>query len=156
MEGQGRRGQSSFELLITLSFGLAILLPLVVVAFLQIANANTALTSAEAQQAASKVASIATLVGSEGPPAKQVAQISVPKGVNAIYVGNTINGIGHEIIFVIVAPQGLSYVTAYTPMNVSGNLSAYANPGTFLVNVSAQARCPSRASLPCVYVKTVV
>ncbi|MDE1824593.1 MAG: hypothetical protein KGI00_05205 [Candidatus Micrarchaeota archaeon] len=157
MEQQPRaKGQSSFELLITLSFGLAILLPLVVVAFLQIANANTALTSAEAQQAASKIASVATLVGSEGPPAKQVVQVNIPKGVNTIYVGNTINGIGHEVIFVVVSPQGLSYVTAYTPINVSGNLSTFSNPGTYLVNVSAQPKCPSRTSLPCVYVKTVV
>lgn len=150
-----RRGQSSFELLITLSFGLLILIPVVVIAFIQIANSNAGLSSVEAQQAASKISSVSALVGSEGPPARQLVQISVPGGVKAIYVGNSIDGVGHEIIFVIISPINLSYITSYTPVNVSGNLNAIIAQGTYLVNVSAVQQCPSNKALPCVYVSPV-
>lgn len=145
------RAQSSFELLVTLAFGLAILMPLVIIAFIQLASANTSLAAIESQQAASKLANIATLVGSEGPPAKQLVQIQVPPNVRFIYVGNVNNTVGHEIIFVITSPTGLSYVTSYTPVNVSGMLGGIASTGTYLVNVTAFASCPSNAVVQCVY-----
>ncbi len=148
--------QSSFELLITLSLGLAILIPIVVIAFIQIANANTSLSAIESQQAASKLSSVATLVGSEGFPARQLVQINVPAGVINIYVGNTINGVGHEIVFEVVSPINASYITTYTPVNVSGNLGSISSQGTYLVNVSAQLQCPTNLNLQCVYMRPVV
>lgn len=148
--------QSSFELLITMSFGLAILIPVIIIAFIQIANANTSLSAIESQQASSKLSSVATLVGTEGFPARQLVQISVPSGVVNIFVGNTINGVGHEIIFEIVSPVNSSYITTYTPVNVSGNLGSITNQGTYLVNVSAQKNCPTNLQLQCVYMRPVV
>lgn len=148
--------QSSFELLITLAVGLAVLLPIVAIAFIQIANANSSISSIEAQQAASKLASIATLVGSQGPPAKQVAQVQIPTGVRYIYVGSLNNGVGHEIIFVVSAPNGVSYVTAYTPVNVSGNLGGVVAPGTYLINSTALSACPRASQYACVYMSPVV
>lgn len=150
------KSQSSFELLITMTFGLAILLPLVLIAFLQLSNSNATLTSAEAQQAASKLSNVATLIGSEGPPAKQIIEIQVPPSVQYIFIGNSQNGVGHEIIFVTRAPNGPSYITAYTPINVSGNLGGEVNAGTYLVNVSAQTNCPSTPNLACVYISPVI
>jgi len=150
------RLQSSFELLITLSFGLAILMPLVIIAFVQLAGANTSLSSIESQQAASKLASTATFVGSQGAPAKQLVQISVPPNVRFIYVGNLNNTIGHEIIFVINTPSGLSYVTSYTPANVSGSLGGVSSTGTYLINVTAMSACPTNTILPCVYLSPKV
>ncbi len=150
------RLQSSFELLITLSFGLALLIPVIVIAFIQIANANTSLSAIESQQAASKLANVATLVGSEGVPARQLVQVNVPSGVINIFVGNTMNGVGHEIIFEVISPINASYITTYTPVNVSGNLGSLATQGTYLINVSAQPQCPSNLNLPCVYMRPVV
>ncbi len=150
------RSQSSFELLVTMTFGLAILLPVVVIAFLQLSNSNASLASAEAQAAANKLSSIATLVGTEGPPAKQLVEVQVPPNVQYLFVGNGQNGIGHAIIFVTRAPNGLSYIVSYTPINVSGNLGGEVNPGTYLVNVSAQANCPTDPSLPCVYMSPII
>lgn len=147
----GMRGQSSFELLVTLAFGLAILMPLVVIAFIQLANTNASLAAVESQQAASKLANIATQVGSEGPPAMQLAQIEVPPSVRFIYVGTVNNTIGHEIIFVVTSPSGLSYITSYTPVNVSGQLGSITSTGTYLVNVTATAACPTNTIAPCVY-----
>ncbi len=150
------RLQSSFELLITLSVGLSVLLPVVVLAFVQIASASSSLSTVEAQQAASSVASIATLVGSEGPPAKQLIELTIPTGVRYIYVGTLSNNVGHEIIFEVSSPRGLSYVTAYTPVNVSGDLGGITATGTYLVNVSSEAACPHQSAVACVYVTPVV
>ncbi len=146
------RLQSSFELLITLAFGLAVLMPIVIIAFIQLAGANTSLSAIEAQQATSKLASVATLVGSEGPPAKQLVEVLVPPNVRFVYVGNVNNTVGHEIIFVISSPSGLSYITAYTPVNVSGSLGSVSATGTYLLNVTAIATCPSDNLIPCVYI----
>ena len=148
--------QSSFELLVTLAFGLAILLPLVIIAFIQLAGANANLSAIESQQAATKLASVATLVGSEGPPAKQLAQIQVPPSVRFIYVGNVNDTVGHEIIFVITSPSGLSYITAYTPVNVSGSLGGITSTGAYLINVTATNSCPSNSNVPCVYMSPKV
>jgi uncharacterized protein (UPF0333 family) len=145
------KAQSSLELLITLAFGLIILLPIVVLAFIQISNSQSSLSATEAQAAVSKLAGVATSVSSQGFPAKQLVLIQVPQSVTNIYVGTTTNIAGHEIIFVVSTNAGPSYVTAYTPVNVSGSLSTLSTPGVYLVNVSAQSSCPSNPSISCVY-----
>lgn len=156
LRNRAMRLQSSFELLVTLSLGLAILMPIVVIAFVQLAASTASLSAIEAQQAASKLASIAALVGSQGPPAKQLVQLSVPPNIRSIYVGNVNNTVGHEIIFVVASPSGASYVTAYTPVNVSGSLGSLVSAGTYLINVTAQSACPSNTLLPCVYMSSKV
>jgi uncharacterized protein (UPF0333 family) len=148
------KGQSSLELLITLSFGLIILLPIVVLAFIQISSASSTLSSTQSAAAASKLASIATLVGSQGFPAKQLVLIQVPPNVNNIFVGTPTNGVGHAIIFELSTGSGPDYVTAYTPVNVSGYIEELSQVGTYLVNVSAMNSCPSDPSVSCVYIKS--
>ena len=148
------KAQSSLELLITLSFGLIILLPIVILAFIQIANSTSTLSATEAQGAATKLADIATVIGSQGFPAKQLVIIQVPPNVQNIEVGNQTNGVGHEIKFLETTNAGVSYITAYTPVNVSGYLSQLSQAGTYLVNVSAQNYCPTNPSVPCVYIKS--
>ncbi|HIH50178.1 MAG: hypothetical protein ABSE71_04315 [Candidatus Micrarchaeaceae archaeon] len=148
------RAQSSLELLITLSFGLIILLPIVVLAFIQISTSTSSLATTEAQGAATKLADVAAAVGSQGYPAKQLTLVQVPPDVQGIFVGNQTNGVGHEIIFVVNTNAGVSYVTAYTPVNVSGYLSELAQQGTYLINVSAQTYCPSNMAVQCVYIKS--
>lgn len=150
-----KRSQSSLELLITLSFGLIILLPIVTLAFIQISTSTSTLSTTEAQQAAQKLASVAIQVGAQGPPAKQVVSLQVPQNVQAVYVGNLTNGLGNEIIFVVNTNAGSSYVTAYTPVNISGYLSGITSSATYLINVSAQSSCPSKPGVPCVFLSQV-
>jgi hypothetical protein len=150
------RAQSSFELLVTLAFGLAVLMPLVIIAFIQLAGATISLSAVQAQQAASKIASVASIVGSQGSPAKQLVQVQIPPNVRFIYVGDLNNNIGHEIVFAVSSPTGLSYVTSYTPVNVSGNLGGISATGTYLINVSAMSMCPSNTIMPCVYISPKV
>ncbi len=146
------KGQSSLELLVTLAFGLIILLPIVVLAFIQIANSSSSLSTTEAQAAASKLASVATSVGAQGYPAKQLVLVQVPQQITNIYVGTSTNGPGHVITFVVNTNAGPSYVTSYTPLNVSGNLGQILAPGLYLVNVSAQSTCPGNPAISCVYI----
>lgn len=148
------KGQSSLELLVTLSFGLIILLPIILLAFIQISTSTSTLSATEAQSAAAKLASTAAFVGSQGYPAKQLVLIQVPPNVQNIYVGNQTNGVGHEVIFTVDTNAGTSYVTAYTPVNVSGYLEELSQPGTYLVNVSAQNQCPSNSAVRCVYMQS--
>ncbi len=155
MQPKRRKGQSSFELLLTLSFGLAILLPVVVIAFIQVSNANTSLSSAESQQAASSLANIASIVGSEGPPARVLTSINVPPGVSNIYIGNTTDGIGNLVIFIVESSAGPSYITEYVPVSVSGNLHSITTPGTYLVSISAVSECPPNPTESCVYMSVV-
>lgn len=147
--------QSSFELLITLSLGLVILFPLIIIAFMQLSNANVSVASIQAQQVASKLASVVSLVGAEGPPAKQFVQIQLPPGIENTYVGTNTNGIGHSITFVVSTSSGPSYVNQYVSVNVSGNLGGIVSQGTYLVNVSAQQQCPTNTMLSCVYLVPV-
>ncbi len=149
----GTRSQSSLELLVTVSFGLVILLPVVALAFAQMSTSTFTLAATEAQEAANKIAAAATQVGLQGAPAKQAIAVQVPQNVQSIYVGNLTNGVGHEIVFVVNTNNGADYVTAYTPVNVSGNLFSIESQATYLVNVSAVSSCPSKAGVPCVYVQ---
>ncbi len=100
------KAQSSLELLITLAFGLIILLPIVVLAFIQIANSSSTLSATEAQAAAQKLAAVATSVSAQGQPAKQLVLVQVPQSVTNIYVGSITNTAGHEIIFVVSTNAG--------------------------------------------------
>jgi hypothetical protein len=146
------KGQSSLELLVTLSFGLIILLPIVALAFLQISSSSSTLSATAAQQVGSKLATVAALVGSQGPPARQLTTVEIPPGVQNIYVGNLSNGVGHFIILSISTTGGLDNVVSYTPVNVSGNIGGLSTQGTYLLNVSADAKCPSNPAVSCVYI----
>lgn len=153
MQKGSKRAQSSLELLLTISFGLIILLPIITLAFTQIGISDATFSTSEAQQAANKLALMATNVGSQGAPAKEVITLQVPPDVQAIYVGGPNNTIGHEIIFVVTTNAGSSYVTAYVPLNVSGYLAGIEAPATYLVNISAVSACPTNPVVPCVFIK---
>jgi uncharacterized protein (UPF0333 family) len=147
-----KKGQSSLELLITVSFGLIILLPITVLAFVQLSTSTSTLSASQAQAVAAKLASVASFVGSQGSPSKQLVLVQVPPNVKNIFVGTLSNGVGHQITFIINTNAGLSYVSAYTPVNVSGYLEGIVQPGTYTLNVSMQSSCPSANGVQCVYI----
>ncbi len=151
---KGRRAQSSLELLITVSFALIILLPIVILAFIQIASSSSNLATGEAQAAATKLAEVAVNVGAQGAPAKQLVLIDMPTNMQQIIVGNSVGGVGREIIFIVNTNAGLSDAVAYVPINVSGSLSSILSQGTYLVNVSAQTNCPVGPQAPCIEIQS--
>ena len=153
---RSRRAQSSLELLITVSFALIILLPIVIIAFVQIASTSSNLAVSEAQSTATKLAQVASNVGAQGMPAKQLVLIDMPADIQSITIGNQIGGLGHrQIIFVVQTNAGLSDAVAYVPLNVSGNLGSILSQGSYLVNVTALNSCfPIGSTLPCVYISS--
>ena len=80
-------------MLITVSFGLIILLPITVLAFVQISTSTSSLAAAQAQATASKLASVVEFVSSQGSPSKQLVLVQVPPNVKNIYVGTLSNGV---------------------------------------------------------------
>lgn len=148
-----RRSQSSLELLITLSFGLIILLPIITLAAVQISTSTSTLSVTEAQQSADRLAAVAVQVGTQGFPARQLVVLQIPQNVQAVEVGTPSNTLGNEIIFIVGTSGGQDYVTAYTPVNVSGYLAGIQSPATYLLNVSAVQNCPTQPSQPCVFIK---
>ena len=148
------RLQSSLELLITISFGIMILLPIIVIGFMQITNSNSTLSATVAQQSSNKLASAAASVASSGPGSKEMVLIQIPPNIKSILIGNNTNGVGHEIKIIVYTTGGNSDIISYTLVNVSGNLGADTLQGQYLVNVSDMGQCPSEPSVPCVYIST--
>lgn len=154
---RGMRGQSSLELLITVSFALIILLPIVILAFVQISSSSSNLATGEAQAAATKLAEVAVNVGAQGPPAKQLVLIDMPPNMQDIIIGNSVGGVGRQIIFVVNTNAGQSDAVAYVPVNVTGGgigLRNILSQGTYLVNVSSQNPCPTGPQAPCVVIQS--
>ena len=146
LQRNARRAQSSLELLITVSFALIILLPIVILAFMQITATSSNLATGEAQAAATKLAEVVINVGAQGPPAKQLVLLDMPPNMQAIVIGNALStscfqGVGKEIEFVVNTNGGSSDAVAYVPLNITGCLSGILSRGTYLVNVSAQPSC---------------
>lgn len=160
MEGnrntKSRMLQASLELLLMLSFGLAVLLPVAVFGFVQLAATSASAAAVQAAGAANKLAYTAAVVASQGYRTQTYATIQVPEGVRGIYVGSLNNTVGREIVFVLSTNAGNSSVGVYTLVNVSGNLTSIESPSTYLINVSAQGSCPSNPNLPCVYISPVL
>src|ERR1700677_3443720 len=103
-----KRGQSSLELLITVSFALIILLPIVILAFIQISSSSSNLATGEAQAAATKLAEVAVNVGAQGAPARQLVLVDIPTNMQQIIIGNSVGGVGKQIIFVVNTNAGPS------------------------------------------------
>lgn len=161
MRTKQTRAQSSLELLITVSFALIILLPIVIIAFAQIASSTANLATGEAQAAATKLAEVAANVGAQGAPAKQLVIIDMPTNMQTIVIGGGAcnSGVGKQIEFVVSTNAGPSDAVAYVPVNVTGCLTSILLRGTYLVNVSAENVCPITpgspgSAVPCVQIES--
>ena len=87
-------------------------------------------------------------MGAQGPPAKQLVLIDMPPNMQHIIIGNSVGGVGRQIIFVVSTNAGPSDAVAYVPVNVTGGrlgLRIILSQGTYLVNVSAQNSPARRA-----------
>ncbi|MCL4383320.1 MAG: hypothetical protein M1168_01785 [Candidatus Marsarchaeota archaeon] len=143
--------QSSLELLITVGFGLLILIPIVIIGFIEMASSSSILSTSAAQQVTDNLATVSAQIGVEGPGARQLVLIQIPQNVRNISIGS--NSIPSHLIAITVSTSGgNSSIISYSLVNVSGNLTKDILPGQYLVNVSNMAVCPSDASVSCVYI----
>jgi len=141
------------ELLITLAFAMMMLIPIIVLVYLQTSSGSEQLSVDQAQQSVNRLKSTVDVVGAEGPPAKATINIIVPQRVTGITVGCVgQHCIGREIVFTVQSAGGETEIVATTLYNVTGDLSAYAHTGTYPVSIEALDMCPG-TGLPCVEIR---
>jgi len=146
-----RKGQASLELLITLAFALLMLIPIVLLVYLQTASGSEELAIDQAQQSVSRLKNVVDVIGAQGPPAKATITIIVPQRVSRITIGGTADPyIGREVVFAVGTRGGDTEIVAVTLYNVTGDLSNYTKAGSYPVSVESVDDCAGMG--PCVRV----
>lgn len=152
-----RKLQSSIELLVTIGFGLGVLLPFLLIAYSQATTSFTSLVTAQAYATAQKIVTTANIIGSQGEPAKQTIQVFIPQNIKAIYIGSKTQtpGVGPFLDFQIQGVGGVSDIVVYSQVNISGTIR-YMGSGSYLVTLTAFNSCPLNPSLSCVFINSSV
>jgi len=149
-------GQASTEIMITVAFVVTIMFPLLLIAYLQSTNVSDQLGVQQAQQTVTKIANYADVVGAQGYPSRISVQIFMPPNIQNITVGNSTNGIGHELIINLRTTSGVTQVVGLTLTKVAGDLSTIARPGTYFIKIYAEDNCTQVDPLQdCVYIERV-
>ncbi|VVC72278.1 Uncharacterised protein [uncultured archaeon] len=147
----GLRGQASMELLVTVAFAVMMLVMVIGLAYLQMNSASDQLALEEAQQSVNKLKNVVDAVSAQGPPAKAIVEINIPKGISNITIGSdTPPYIGREIIFKVQTsvssqPSDVPKTTLY---DVTGDLHTIMHPGTYQVTVEVVDDCVGTGN-PC-------
>jgi len=150
----GRKAQASTEIMVTVAFVVTIMFPLLLIAYLQSTNVSDQLGVQQAQQTVTKISNYADIVGAQGDPAKISVQVFMPPNIDQIIVGNSTNGIGHEIIINLRTSSGVTQVVGITLTKVAGNLSTIAKPGTYFIKIYAEDNCSQiDPTQSCVYME---
>ena len=148
-----RKAQASTELMITVIFVITIMLPLLLITYLQTSNLSEQLSIQQAQQTVNKITNMADIVGSQGEPAKATVQIFIAPNTANITVGNSTGGVGKEIVLTIKTSAGMTQVVGITASNIAGDLSPIARPGTYFIVLTAQQNCTIDQRNKCVYIE---
>jgi len=147
MRFKTKRGQSGTELFITLAFSMVMLVPIIILAYLQAASGTEQLALQQAQQSVNKLKMMADVVDAHGEPAKVTIDLVVPQRTHSIIIGSRSPPyVGREIIFAISTGAGVSDVVATTDYNVSGDLSGYTRPGSYKVQLFSSSNCAGGGS----------
>jgi len=140
------------EMLVTLAFALVMLIPIVVLVYLQTSSGSEQLAVDQAQQSVNRLKNVADTVGAQGPPSKATVNVIIPSRVNRITVGNG-SSPGREIVFTLRAAGGTTDIVATTLYNVTGvDLANITRSGTYPVSVEAVDNY-NNTGLPCVVVR---
>jgi hypothetical protein len=148
-----RKAQASTELMITIIFVITIMLPLLLITYLQTSNLSEQLSIQQAQQTVNKITNMADIVGSQGAPAKVTIQVFVAPNIANITLGNSTDGIGKEVIFSIRTTAGITQVVGITVNDIAGDLSTIIRPGTYFISLTAQQNCTKDQRKKCVYIE---
>lgn len=128
------------------------LIPIIVLVFLQTSAGAEELAIDQSQQSASRLKNTVDAIGAQGPPAKATISIIVPQKIANITVGSRDDPyIGREIIFNVFARGGQTEIVAVALYNMTGDLSNYTKSGTYPVSIEAVDDCRGTGN-PCVWV----
>lgn len=148
------KAQASTEMMVTVAFVVTIMFPLLLIAYLQSTNVSDQLGVQQAQQTVTKISNYADIVGAQGDPAKITLQVFMPPNIDNITVGNSTDGIGHEVIINLRTSSGITQVVGVTLIKIAGNLTQVAKPGTFFIKIYAEDNCTQIDPMQsCVYIE---
>ena len=140
------------ELLVTLAFALVMLIPIIVLVYLQTSSGSEQLAIDQAQQSVNRLKSVADTVGAQGPPSKATINVIMPQRMGGIMIGSDDSPyIGREIVFTVRASGGDTEIVVTTLYNVTGDLSNYTRAGTYPVSIEAVDDCQGTGR-PCVVI----
>ncbi|MEM3400368.1 MAG: hypothetical protein QXP42_06060 [Candidatus Micrarchaeia archaeon] len=140
------KAQVSTELLITIAFAVAVILPVIFLVYLQVSNSSQQIAIAQAENTAKRIKNAIDIVGAMGPPAKMNLLISVPQNTEKIIIGQEASGgssitSGREVVIRVLTPSGKSDVVALTLVPTKWADSTYAErfskSGTYHLTIEA-------------------
>jgi hypothetical protein len=127
--GWFRKGQSSFEFMLVLTFAFVMVIPLVILMFNESGNASEQVSLAQAGQVVRRIAGSAEAVYAYGAPTRIIVEAYFPDGLNSSFVS------GNSIGIVVNSKGELTTVSDSVSMNVSGSFGVW--EGIHKINVEA-------------------
>jgi len=122
--------QAALEYIAILGVVLAFIIPLWVYTISLYQQTNTELSLSYAENAVKQIADTASLVYSQGPPAKVSLRVYIPVGVVNITMVNT------TIIFNVSTPFGYTNVFAISDAKLNGSIPT--EEGYYLLSIEAK------------------
>lgn len=119
------RGQTSIEYISIVALVLVITIPLVVIFYDKMSETESAINFNQAEQIVNRIADNAQNIFYLGEDAKTTLKVTMPKHVTDFSIGN------NEVVLVVQSKGKNTDIVAYTPVNVSGNVSFH--PGTHYI-----------------------
>lgn len=112
-----RFGQISIEYTAVIGFALLMIIPLIVVFFLQSGDLTDKVNMNQANQIGIRLVDAAESVYYIGQPSKTVLKVYMPNHVQKINISN------REIVFKIETINGIKEIVRTSSVNITGNLS---------------------------------
>lgn len=112
-----RSGQISIEYTAVVGFALLMIIPLVVVFFLQSGDLTDKVNMNQANQIGIRIVDAAESVYYVGQPSKTILKVYMPNHVEKINISN------REIVFDVETINGMKVIVRTASVNITGNIS---------------------------------
>ena len=113
----GKRAQISLEYLMVMGFAMLIIIPVILVFFLQTEDIHDNVNLNQARRISRKIVNAAHSVYYVGEPSQTLIEVVMPEKINSINIS------GRELIFEIETQGGLTDIYEIADMNLTGSLS---------------------------------
>ena len=110
--------QISMEYMVIVGFALLLTIPTIVIFFSQSTQTIEQVNTAQAKQIARKIVDNAEKVYYLGKPATTTIKVSMPSGVESIFIS------GKEVMISVRGTSGVSDIVEVSTVNITGNLTA--------------------------------
>lgn len=114
----GMKGQVSMEYLLVIGFALLMVIPIVIIFFMQSETIKDSVNLNQARTVAREIADNVKTVATLGSPAMTTIKVTMPDNIKAITIGQ------REIVITIETSGGTSDIFELLPANVTGTIRA--------------------------------